>query len=91
MTGEQRMTAQRAEELRSRVLAHFSTVLDSHTGYRELFLCMGRDYLRVLEGWEIRRPLSMSVIYADGSMEERQAQLYDWLYGTSPTLPDIFD
>ncbi|HAJ38441.1 MAG TPA: hypothetical protein DCL15_22460 [Chloroflexi bacterium] len=85
------MTMQRAEELRPRVLADLSTILDANTNYRELFICMGRDYLRVLAGWEIRRSQNMSVIYADGSIGGRQAQLYDWLYGTSPTLPDIFD
>ncbi len=86
---EQRMTAQRAEALRPLVLADFFTILDLHTGYQELFFCMGRDYLRALAGWEIRRSQNMSVIYANGSIGGRQAQLYDWLYGTSPSLPGV--
>lgn len=84
---ERRMTMQRADELRPRVLADLSTILDANTDRRELFICMGRDYLFALEGWKAQHPSGLVVIQAEGSIGGRQAQLHDWLYGAPPSKP----
>ena len=84
---ERRMTVGRAEELRHSVLDNLRNLLRPNTPYQELFLCMGREYRLVLEGWETWRPTGLIVGQAEGSMGGKQAQLYDWLYGAPPSAP----
>jgi hypothetical protein len=81
------MTASRAEELRPSVLETLQNLLRLNSSYQELFLCMGREYRRALEGWEFFRPEGLTVGQAEGSLGGMQAQLHDWLHGAPPSAP----
>ncbi len=84
---DRRMTAERVEALRSCVLDSVRDLLHENTSYRELFLCMGREYRRVLDGWEVLVLRDLDVHWAGGSIGKQQGQLYDWLYGFPPPKP----
>lgn len=84
---DRRMTTDRARELRTNVLDGLRELLGANTPYRELLLCMGREYQRALEGWGRSWPTGLIVYQAEGSMGGKQAQLYDWLYGAPPSTP----
>jgi len=84
---EHRMTRQRAQVLRPGVTDKLRHLLNGASRYRELFICLGREYWPVLEGWEAFVPQDMAVHVARGSIGMRQSQLYDWLYGSPPPTP----
>ena len=84
---ERRMTAQRADELRPRVLADLHDLLRTNTSYQVIFFCMGREYWQVFQGWDASYRPMLSVVKAEGSMGGKQAQLHDWLHGAPPASP----
>lgn len=86
---EQRMTTERADELRPCVLTDLQDLLGTNPLYDELFFCMGRDYRQAFDGWEIRHPSKLSLAWAEGSIGSKQAQLHDWLYGAPPSLSTV--
>ena len=84
---DRRMTTERAQELRPRALDGLRDMLHANSPYRELFLCMGQEYRRALDGWETLLPTGLTVSWAEGSIGGKQAQLHDWLYGAPPSTP----
>lgn len=85
---ERRMTAERAEQLRPNVLNTMQELLDRANPYRELCMCLGREYRRALAGWEIWRPNVLTVFQTEGSLGAQQSQLHEWLHG-SPRVVSI--
>ncbi len=79
-----RMTPQRAEELRPQVIVELKRILKGAEPFNELFIAMGRDYLRALNGWEALIPPWLGVKVSKGSVGKQQSQLYDWLHGEPP-------
>jgi hypothetical protein len=84
---DRQMTHQRAMELRPQAFEKLGHILKATEAYQELFICMGRDYLQVLDGWEALIPFGLAVKVSKGSMGKQQAELYDWLRGESPSPP----
>lgn len=81
---ERRMTVERAEQLRPSVLSRVQELFCQDTAFRELCLCMGREYRRALAGWERWRPEDLTVFQTTGSLGTQQGQLHDWLHGSPP-------
>lgn len=52
--------------------------------YQELFICVGRDYLRALSGYETLIPSSLITRISQGGLGKKLSELHDWLYGKSP-------
>ena len=75
---DRRMTAQRARELSSCVLSGFAQLFERRS-YREVYLCVGREYLSCLSGYESVVPQCTKVNVARGSLGERQFRLREWL------------
>jgi uncharacterized protein DUF6884 len=84
---ERRMTAQRAQELGPQVTRELNTLLkvNNHKNGHGVFIYLGKDYLRTLEGSNIFPP-KCAVKVAAGTPGKRLADLYSWLYGES-SLP----
>lgn len=81
---ERRMTAQRAQELRPQVTKELNTLLkvDKRKNGHGVFIYLGKDYLRTLEGSNIFSP-KCAVNVAAGTPGKRLADLYRWLYEES--------
>jgi hypothetical protein len=77
---DQRMTSMRVQELHPQVIAELEDILERQS-YQELCLCMGRDYLQALEGYDklVRPELAVTVV--TGRPGEKLAELHRWLYG----------
>ena len=77
---DRRMTQERAAELREATLEEFDSVIERHKP-SELFLSLGRDYLRAVEGFRERVLADTRVIVSDGSAGKKLTALKAWLYG----------
>ena len=75
-----RVTLQRVKELQPRTLTELKQILIGRQ-YDELFISMGKDYLRVLVGYESLIPANLKVIVSTGAMGRKQAELRNWLHG----------
>ena len=82
---DQVMTPQRATELHDEVLAAFASLICA--GYTEFCLALGKNYLKVLEGWSALAPPGIPVTIADGSQGIRLAQLKRWLWRSIADSP----
>ena len=82
-----RVTIQRVRELQPPTLTTLKRILIDRQ-YGELFISMGKDYLRVLDGYESLIPANLKVIISTGVMGRKQAELRDWLHGGSSEAPD---
>lgn len=80
---DRRMTPERAHQLQPTVVAKIDEVLACER-HHELFICMGRTYLRALDGYDKLIPSSIAVQVATGTSGRQLSQLYDWLNGTPP-------
>lgn len=82
-----RMTLQRAQELQPCATARLQQVLRAkrHRNLPQhgMFICLGRDYLRALNGATSLANPSEVIKVADGSLGKRLAALHDWLYAGS--------
>lgn len=76
---EQTMTAERARELHSEVIARFQTLMEQP--YTSLCLGMSQRYLQALQGWQELVPATVTVTLTDGSMGTKLQQLRAWLEG----------
>jgi predicted RNA-binding protein YlxR (DUF448 family) len=78
------MTTKRAQELRPQVIKELNTLLkvDKHKNGRGVFISLGKDYLRTLEGSNIFST-KCAVKVAAGTPGKRLADLYNWLYEAS--------
>lgn len=74
---EQRMTPERARELKPEVTEALKACIQQER-YREVYVDLGRDYLPAVEGLEELFKDS-SLTYAEGRIGERLAQLRCWL------------
>ena len=82
-----RVTMQRVEELQPPTLATLKQILTERQ-HDELFISLGKDYLRVLDGYESLIPANLKVIISTGVMGRKQAELHNWLHGGSLVVPD---
>lgn len=82
---DRRMTATRAQQLRSGVLAELENVVKSRL-YQEIFISIGRDYLQAINGYETILPANLNIRIASGSLGRKLSQLHDWLYGKPPDI-----
>jgi len=82
---DRRMTSERVCELRPSVVAAMSRLLNE-IDYHDLFICAGKTYLQVLEGYNKNAPPTVCASIATGPPGRRLSQLHDWLNG-SPPMP----
>lgn len=82
-----RVTRQRVRELQLPTLTTLKRIFIDRQ-YGELFISMGKDYLRVLDGYDSLIPANLKVIISTGIMGRKQAELRDWLHGGSSEAPD---
>ena len=73
-----RMTPQRVEELQESTQSELEQILNEKQ-YQEFFISMGKDYLRVLDGYESLTSTNLDVTVAQGSMGRKLAELRNWL------------
>ncbi len=83
---DQRLTPQRATELEPAVRDMLARIL-ARREFEQIYLAVGRDYARALDGSTEFMPAAASVVAAEGSQGKRLAQLHDWLYGHGPAVP----
>lgn len=71
-----RMNAKRASELKSSIMKHLSTLVDSNK-YSEILINLGNDYLATLDGWleELTSNKNVKVILFSGRIGERLSQM----------------
>lgn len=80
------MTAMRAAELRSQVLASLRRALDGGTpGYTSVFISAGRTYRQALAGSENVLPPHLVPTVSSGAPGQMLAQLRAWLYEREAT------
>jgi hypothetical protein len=86
---DRRMTPARADALRPAALEQLRRAIacappgGPQGGWHlRLFLGLGKDYLRVIAGWESLLPPETEVQLATGPPGRRLRQLRDWLNGT---------
>ncbi len=75
-----RVTLQKVKKLQSLTLTELKRILADRQ-YDELFISMGKDYLRVLDGYESLIPANLKVIISKGVIGRKQAELRNWLHG----------
>ncbi len=78
---------QRVRELQPPTLTALKRILIKRQ-YDELFISMGKDYLRILDGYESLIPANLRAIISTGVMGRKQAELRNWLHGGSSVAPD---
>ena len=78
-----RMTPQRVEELQESTLNELEQILNEKQ-YQEFFISMGKDYLRVLDGYKSLTSTDLDVTVAQGSMGRKLAELRNWLHANIP-------
>ena len=84
---DRRMTPQRAKELQEPTLSEFKHILLNRQ-YNELFVSLGKDYLRVLAGFELLIPDNLNLIVSKGAIGYKLGELRNWLYGGALSSPD---
>ncbi len=84
---DHRMTLQKVRELQLPTLTELKKILVDKQ-YDELFISMGKDYLRVLVGYESLIPVNLKVVISTGVMGRKQADLRNWLHRGLLVPPD---
>jgi hypothetical protein len=84
---DHRMTPQRIEKLQQPTLSELKQILNGKQ-YQEFFISMGKDYLRVLDGYRTLTSTNLNVTVAQGSMGYKLAELRNWLHRDVPLPPD---
>lgn len=74
-----RMTPKRVEQLKQQTLNLAEQIL-SDKQYQEFFISMGKDYLKVMDGYESLISTNLNVTVAQGSMGRKLAELRNWLH-----------
>ena len=82
-----RVTMQRVRELQPPTLTALKQILIDRQ-YDELFISMGKDYLRILDGYKSLILANLKVIISTGVMGRKQAELRNWLHEGSSAAPD---
>ncbi len=76
---DRRMTPQRGKELQQPTLNELKRILSGEQ-YGELFISLGKDYLRVLLGFEALIPANLKVTVSTKSIGYKLGELRHWLY-----------
>lgn len=76
---DRRMTYKRAKELQQPTLIALKHILICKQ-YKDLFINLGKDYLRVLNGYESLIPANLNVMVSRGVMGRKLAELRNWLH-----------
>ena len=84
---DRRMTLQQAKELQQPTLSKLKQILTGKQ-YEELFISLGKDYLRVLSGYESLIPANLNVIVSTRAIGYKLAELRNWLYEEALRLSD---
>ncbi len=74
-----RMTPQRVEQLKQQTLSEAKQILNDKQ-YQDFFISMGKDYLKVLDGYESLISSNLNVTVAQGSMGRKLTELRNWLH-----------
>lgn len=82
---DSRVTREQVEKLQTPTLTALKRILIDRQ-YGELFISMGKDYLRLLGEYESLVPDNLKVIISAGAMGRKQADLRNWLHG-GPAIP----
>ena len=82
-----RMTHQRAKGLQQPALSALKQILICKQ-YKDLFISLGKDYLRVLNGYESLIPANLNVIVSTGTIGCKLAELRNWLHEGAPESID---
>lgn len=84
-----RITPQRVEELQQPTLSELKQILNGKQ-YQEFFISMGKDYLRVLDGYKSLTSIDLDVTISQGSMGCKLTELRNWLHKNVSVLPDDY-
>ena len=76
---DQKINSQRVLELQKPTLKKLDQ-LQTDNKYIESFLCMSKNYLKVLDGYDSLTSVNHNVIVSEGSMGCKLAELRHWLY-----------
>lgn len=76
---DHRMTPQRIKDLQQPTLSELRQILNGKQ-YQEFFISMGKDYLRVLDGYKSLASTDLDVTVSQGSMGRKLAELRNWLH-----------
>jgi len=71
---DKKMTEKRAKELKDRIKEKLGELL-SNKNFKEIFVCMGKNYRLVLDDFDSDIP----IIYVDGKIEEKLSQMREWI------------
>jgi hypothetical protein len=82
---DRRITKEQSKKLHYRVIRELETVFNSKP-YTNLLICLGKDYLEAIYGYEAIIPSSLTVQIATGGIGRKLSILHDWLYGDSSSL-----
>lgn len=77
-----RITKAQSESLHDRIVEKLETVVNSKP-YSKLLICLGKDYLDAIYGYEAIIPNELTVQIATGGIGRKLSILHDWLYGDS--------
>lgn len=80
---DQRMTPQRIQVLRPDVSASLEVIFAENAAWKEIFVCLGKDYLATLDGIGRLSPPNAELKVAVGPQGKKLAALHHWLYGES--------
>lgn len=75
-----KMNEPRAVELQTKVLQEFRTQLDGNR-YDEIFINLGKQYMKALDGIQDCVPETTKLIIAEGRIGQRLKQMKEWLNG----------
>jgi len=79
---DQRMTPSCAQELQPSVMSELRHILSSQS-YQKFCICMGKDYLLALDGYNTLISSDLSIKVVASSPGKKLAELHSWLYGKS--------
>jgi hypothetical protein len=82
-----RMTKEQSGKLRYQVTTELEAILNSKT-YANLLMCLGKDYLEAIYGYESIIADGLTVQVAQGGLGKKLSILRNWLYGDSSNLQD---
>ena len=84
---DRRMTLQRVKELQQPTWSELKQIL-IRKRYEDLFISLGKDYLRVLNRYELLIPPNLKVIVSTGTIGRKLAELRKWLHKGVSESPD---
>lgn len=80
-----RMTKKQSERLHYQTILELEAALNSQN-YADLLICLGKNYIEAIRGYQSIVPDGLSVQVAMGGLGRKLSILHDWLYGNSSKL-----